>query len=371
MNVLVLFSHIGHTTIAYDLTERLATTTDATVTAVSFYDHSRESIEVPIDEAVSVVALGARSRLDPRAIARLRALLTSGRYDILHTHHNFVGSVGRLLSPRELAIVDTEHADHREHYTLVQNLVNAPTLPRADRVVSNSKQTQRSFYPLERWLLREEQLAVIYNGIDIERIDRILTESTNPYAIDGGRITTVGRLIETKDHATLLRAFAALETRYPDLRLTVVGDGPLRGRLESLAESLSIADHVEFTGTIGREDVYRVLAASDAFALSSRSEGFCVAAVEAMACGLPVVASDIPVLHEVIGSAGEFASVGDPEAFADRLDGLLEDDERRDRTAERLRTRARTRFPLDRTVSEYYALYERLMAGRRAAAASA
>ncbi|WP_211330608.1 glycosyltransferase [Halalkalicoccus subterraneus] len=370
MHVLALFSHIGHTTIAYDLTERLATATDATVTAVSVFDRSRESIDVPIDDAVTVVALGARSRVDPRAVACLRVLLASGRYDVLHTHHNFVGSLGRLLAPRDLAIVDTEHADHRAHYSLAQNLVNAPTLPRADRVVANSEQTLRSFYRAERWLLRDERLRVIYNGIDTDRIDRALVTSATPFAIDGRRIVTVGRLIGTKDQATLLRAFAALSARQPDVRLTIVGDGPLRTRLEALAADLSISERVEFTGTIEREAVYRMLAASDVFTLPSRSEGFCVAAVEAMACGLPVVASDIPVLHEVIGPVGTFAPVGDAAAFADRLNSLLVDDDARRTAATRLRTRARTRFPLERTVEEYYALYEQLLAERRAAAAS-
>lgn len=360
--VLVLLQHIGHTTISYEITARLATKPDLDVTVISYRDRSVEEIEVELSDDLSVITLGRRSRFDRRALRRLYSILHSGEYDLLHTHHNFIGSVGRAFAPRDMVVVDTQHANHRDHYSLPQNLVNAPTFPLADCVVANSEATRRSFYAVERALLFGTDVRVIYNGVDVDRIDRVL-DGDNPFEMDHRRVTTVGRMIETKNQGTLIRAFDAIADRVPDAHLTLVGDGPARERLESLVTRLGRTDRIEFTGTVDREDVYRILDASELFVLPSRSEGFCVAGVEAMACGLPVVVSDIDVLHEIVGDAGAFADPDDPTTFAARMRSLLTDEEKRRRSARRARGRARTEFPLDRTVDEYHRLYTSL-AGR-------
>lgn len=359
--VLAVLAHVSATTFSAELSEALAAIDDLEVTIVSYYDASSAETAMAPDTAVDLVPLGASSRFDPTAIRRLRWALRTRSYDVVHTHHNFVGSLARLLAPRGTPIVDTEHADHEHHYSLPQVLVNAATLPRATRVVANSERTLESLSRIERLGRDDDRFAVIYNGIDTDRIDRVLAESTNPYAIDGRRIATVGRLSETKNQATLLRAFGAIADDAPGTRLTIVGDGPLREDLESLAGSLGVRDRVEFTGFVDREDVYRILAASDLYVQPSLSEGFCVALVEAMACGLPAVVSDLPVLHEVAGDAGVFVPPTAVEAFADRTLGLLADDGRRAEIGRRAAERARREFPIEETARAYAELYADLL----------
>lgn len=359
--VLAVLTHVSATTFSSELAEALAAIDDLEVTIVSYYDASVAETAMAPDSAVELVPLGASSRFDPSAIRHLRWVLQRRPYDVLHTHHNFVGSLARLLAPRGTPIVDTEHADHEHHYSLPQVLVNAATLPRADRVVANSERTLASLYRIERVGLADDQCSVIYNGIDTDRIDRVLAGSTTPYAIDGRRIATVGRLSETKNQATLVRAFAAVADEAPDVRLTIVGDGPLREDLEALASSLGVRDRVEFTGFVDREDVYRLLAASDVYVQPSLSEGFCVALVEAMACELPVVVSDLPVLHEVVGDAGDFVPPTDADAFAAQLARLLADDRRRLEAGRRAAERARSEFPIERTARAYRELYAALL----------
>lgn len=361
VRVLAVLTHVKPTTFSYELSEALAATDGIEVTIVSYYDAAVEGTAMAPDSAVEFVPLNADSRFDPAAIRHLRWILRTRSYDVLHTHHNFVGSLARLLAPRGTTIVDTEHADHERHYSLPQVLVNAATLPRADRVVANSRRTLESLYRFERLGLDDERFAVIYNGIDVDRIDRVLAEPGNPYGIDGTRITTIGRLSETKNQSTLLRAFASVAEEHPESRLTIVGDGPLREDLESLAGSLGVRERVEFTGFVDREEVYRILAASDLYVQPSHSEGFCVALVEAMACNLPVVVSDIPVLHEVVDEAGSYAAPTEPAAFADRLRRLLADDDLRAAFADRASDRARTEFPLERTADAYAELYRALL----------
>ncbi|WP_255167311.1 glycosyltransferase [Natrononativus amylolyticus] len=359
--VLFVLAVIRHTTYAYELAERIDERTPVDVTVVSYEDRSVDDLEVQIPDGLEVVTLGARSRFDPRAIRRLRELLSDPRFDLIHTHHNFVGSLARALAPRGKPLVDTQHADHRGHYSLVQNVVNAATLPRADRIVVNSAATGRSFYPLERRLLSADRVGVIYNGIDLGRLDAALADGGDGVSGRNGdrRVVAVGRMIGTKNFETLIRAVATLED--PSVHLTLVGDGPRRAALESLAADLGVADRTTFTGTVPREAVYRTVAASDLFVLPSRSEGFCVAAVEAMACGVPVVVSDIPVLREVVGDAGSYADPDDPAAFADRMRDLLENDDARLDAGRRARRRARARFSLDRAADLHARLYRRLL----------
>lgn len=371
MRVAVLLTHIGHTTISYELAERTGRDTDIDVTVICYEIGSLEEVEVPVDtDAVDIVTLGAESRFDPRAIRRLRNLLASGEFDLLHTHHNFVGSLGRALAPRDLPIVDTEHADHRLHYSLLQNAVNDATLWRADRVVANSQATLDSFYPHERLLVPAWKRRVIYNGVDLEAIDAARAGEGNEgvdetdWETDGPQVVTVGRLIEAKNHSTLIEAFDDVRDSVPDAELLIVGDGPQRESLERLVAARRLGEHVRFTGTVPRREVYRILDASDAFALPSRSEGFCVALVEAMACGLAPVVSDIPVLHEVAGEAAAFADPERPARFAMQLRRLLSDSEARETLGEAAEERARTEFPLDRAVERYAELYETLVRAR-------
>jgi L-malate glycosyltransferase len=362
VHVLVVLSHVRETTFSYELSERLAALDELEVTIVSYFDRTLEEAATVADGSAEIVPLGATSRFDPAAIRGLRWHLANAEYDLLHTHHNLVGSLARALAPRGTTIVDTEHADHKRHYSPAQVLVNAPTLPRADRIVANSEQTLRSLYWFERLPPSPERFDVIYNGVDLTRLDAALEAPREHLDPTDRRITSVGRFSETKNHATLLRAFAHLRADVPDVQLTLVGDGPLREALESLARSLGVRDAVEFTGFVDREAVYRTLATSELYVHPATSEGFCMAVVEAMACRVPVVVGDLEVFHEVVGDAGRFVAPTDPLAFADRMRGLLEDDERRASLADRGFDRARREFPLEKTVEAYASLYASVLA---------
>jgi len=141
----------------------------------------------------------------------------------------------------------------------------------------------------------------------------------------------------------------------------IAGSGPLLDELKVKTTKLQINDIIHFTGYLPeREHVYKLLHESDFFILPSIYEGFCVAAVEAMAAELPVLASDIDVLHEVVGETGVFADPDDPTEFADALIALAEDPERCERLGKEAKERALSTFSLDRTAHEYYNIYKEL-----------
>jgi len=153
-------------------------------------------------------------------------------------------------------------------------------------------------------------------------------------------------------------------------KIVMVGDGPERSRVEALALEAGIAEHVEILGEL--DDVRGLLSVADAFLLPSAQESFGLAALEAMACGVPVVASRVGGLPEVItdGLTGYLRDPDDHEGMAAAVLDLLDDPSLRQRVAHLARASVVDRFDEDRVVPMYEALYERLLtvpaAGSRA-----
>ena len=139
-------------------------------------------------------------------------------------------------------------------------------------------------------------------------------------------IVAVGRLVRRKDYPTLLKAVRSLNR--DDVDLILLGDGPERENLEALATSLGIGDKVHLKGFVSDETKYQILSNSDLFTLISLHEGFGVVYLEAMYCGLPVIAADQGGQTDLLqhGKTGSLVPIGDERAIADSLRGLLEDD---------------------------------------------
>ena len=156
----------------------------------------------------------------------------------------------------------------------------------------------------------------------------------------GPVLTIVARLVEGKGHEHLPFVVVSLVERYPHLRLLVVGEGPLRQDIEESFRETGVADHVTMLGN--RSDIPEILAITDLFILPSRGEGFGLAVLEAMASGVPVVAFDIPSLHDffVDGEYGRLTEVGSAEALADAAALILGDAEAYDRMAQAARRAA-------------------------------
>ena len=172
-------------------------------------------------------------------------------------------------------------------------------------------------------------LLSVPNGIRLERFrpaddvarQSLVAELGLP---TGSRIIgTVGRLQPVKDHALLLRAFAKVRVQVPEAALVIVGDGPLRAALEAQAEQAGLSDAVRFMGD--RHDVPRLLTGMEVFALTSTSEGYSVALLEACASSLPIVATDVGGNREIVrhGINGRLVPSGDTAAIATALIALL------------------------------------------------
>jgi glycosyltransferase involved in cell wall biosynthesis len=206
---------------------------------------------------------------------------------------------------------------------------------------------------------------VVPNGIDLDRFrdprDTGLVRQSLGIPLDAPVIGTVGRVSEVKRQDLLIRAFRLVLSRVPDAQLLLVGDGPWMGELRELTADLGLDDRVHFAGYQPRPEPY--LQAMDVFALSSRSEGMPLAVLEAWAAGLPVVATRVGGLPELIddGRTGVLVDFGDEHALAGALCDLIADPEFSRRLGEAGRNRVESLFSLRRMADEYQRHYVELL----------
>ena len=177
------------------------------------------------------------------------------------------------------------------------------------------------------WGIRQEKIVLIYNGLDISKIQVKAKEGSIKAPAHGiKRVVSVGRLSEEKQFSVLLKAIRNVcQKNQQSVELYIVGDGPLRAELEKSAEELGITKQVQFFGW--QDNPYIYIVSADVFVLSSRFEGFGIVLVEALALGIPIVSTDCPSgPREILddGQYGKLVPVGDSEAMAEAIIDTLE-----------------------------------------------
>lgn len=311
---------------------------------------------------------------DVRALRRLVALIRAEQPQIVHTHTSKAGILGRIAArmARVPVVIHTPHGHvfHGYYGPLRSQLfrwIEWACAPLADRLIALTEQERQDH--LRRGIGRPERFVVIPSGVDFAPIDaartqRRATRAALGIAPDAPVIGCVARLVPIKDHATLLAAFQRVAAAVPRAVLLLVGDGPLRGDLEARATALGIGDRVRFLGL--RTDVPRLLAAMDLFALASLNEGMGRVLVEAMAMGLPVVATRVAGIVDVVrdGESGLLVPPQDPEGMAAAIVALLRDPGLRRQMGEAGRRGVVPGYSVETMVARLRALYRETLAER-------
>jgi sugar transferase (PEP-CTERM/EpsH1 system associated) len=278
---------------------------------------------------VRVDACGKRRGLDLRALRRARALIRQSPGAVIHTH-NAMAHYYAVLATLGLPVkcrINTRHGMGGRTRSGRQEWLYRQSLRFTDYAVAVCEAARQRF--AADGMRPRRALLAVPNGIRLERFrpaddvarQALVAELGLP---PGSRIIgTVGRLQPVKDHALLLRAFAKVRMQVPEAALAIVGDGPLRAALEAQAEQAGLSDAVRFLGD--RHDVPRLLTGMEVFALSSASEGYSVALLEACASSLPIVATDVGGNREIVrhGINGRLVPSGDTAAIATALIALL------------------------------------------------
>lgn len=287
-------------------------------------------------------------------VLRLARRFSHWHADVIHTHddraHLYGTLAGRLARiPR---LIHTRHG-RSPHLTRRQKLLVGAASRWIDHFVCVSEDIAGLSVQSG---VRADRVRSICNGIDVQRF---AYHGPQP----GGPAVLVARLSPEKDIETLLRAVALVVRQDPDFRLEIAGDGPCMPSLRQSAASLGLDEYVRFLGQV--RDVPALLARAGMFVLSSLSEGISLTLLEAMASGLPIVATRVGGNPEVVrdGETGLLVPPENPDALAKTLLRLRGDRDTCVRFGAAGRRRIEARFDIRRMVAEYELLYLRLNAG--------
>jgi sugar transferase (PEP-CTERM/EpsH1 system associated) len=318
--------------------------------------------------SVEVFAIGKKPGHDIRAFVRLIGLLRRLRPVVVHSRN--WATFDAILAARLARVPVVIHGEHGRDATdpegrhPLRNRVRRAVCPLVSRFVTVS-------HDLREWLVKgvgipAHKVTTIHNGVDGTRfggISRVDARAALGMEVDEVVVGTVGRLDPVKDQAGLVRAFARLASAHPAAVLAIAGGGPCRKELTEVIADLGLPRRVRLLGE--RSDIPVVLSAMDIFVLPSIAEGISNTVLEAMATGLPIVATSVGGNPELVeeGFNGRLVPPRNPDALAAAIGSYLDDAHLRDLHGKASQQRALDDFALDRMCSAYLHLYSGLLRG--------
>jgi glycosyltransferase involved in cell wall biosynthesis len=315
---------------------------------------------------IEVIPLALHKRELPLAALRLRRLLRSGRFRLLHTflfHANLVGRLAAagtgvpVVSSIRVAEVD------RPFRVTLDRLTNG--LVAAETCVSEAVRQ----WSIERGL-PAHKLFTIPNGVDcsIYGLDRGMFREVVDLEPEAKIALFIGRLHRQKGPDILVDVAGILQRRWPDLHFVLAGDGPMASKLWRMAKKKGVSERFHVLGDC--DDVSQVLDDADLLVLPSRWEGMPNAILEAMASRVPVVATDVGGCGELVenGKTGFLVPPRDPGAVAEAIDKVLSGPRQAKAMAQSARERVEKEFTFERMVEANEELYERILANREVGA---
>jgi L-malate glycosyltransferase len=287
------------------------------------------------------------------------------RLDLLHAHYAVPHATSAWIAKEMLGrdgfrIVTTLHGTD---ITLVgqdpsYRSITQFSIQRSDGLTAVSDYLRQE--TIERFGVASDRIVTIPNFVDLDKYSRGAYPCHRSKFAPGGEkiVTHISNFRAVKRVEDVVHVFAGLAARMP-ARLLLVGDGPERGRVQQLSDSCGMADRVLFLGK--QASVAELLSCTDLFLLPSESEAFGLVALEAMACGVPVVATNVGGLPEVVehGVSGYLAPVGDVDAMVEAGSALLEPE--RWSAASHAARGAAERFSTDKVIPRYEAYYQEIL----------
>ena len=318
---------------------------------------------------VAVHVLDKSQGFDPLLVWRLARLFRRVGTDVVHCH-NMGPLVYGALSSRPGGASGLVYTAHGMKTSAETKPAMFEKLGLIDDFVTVSDDAHR--IAIKTAGVRPDRVFTVINGVDVDLFDRVARAEASVIAqrresigvrADAKVFGIVARLSPAKDHATLLLAFAPVAAEFRDARLVLVGDGELRANLESRAADLGLTDQIVFLGS--RHDVPELLSVFDCFVLSSYTEGLAVTLLEAMAAGLPVVATNVGGNAEVVkdGHTGVIVPSRDADSLSRAMRWVLEHGDEALGMGRRGRDRVAELFSIEAMVRNYRERYDRI-AGR-------
>jgi glycosyltransferase involved in cell wall biosynthesis len=315
---------------------------------------------------IPVTVIGKHLRLDPIALPRLVRFLKAGSFDVVQTWifaANTYGRVAAWLAGVPVVVVAEMAVDLWKGR--LERAIDRRLATWCDRLVGNSHAVVDFYRQLG---VPEDRLAMIYSGVEDEpppAVDRRAVRAEFGFEPEAPLVLFAGRLAEQKRVGDLLKALDLLQHVQPEVGTLIAGDGPLRDHLEETAHGYHLDGRVRFLGH--REDIPRLLAASDMLVLSSAYEGLPNVVLEAMQFAKPVVATAAPGTTEVVvdGETGFLVPIGDVTGLTRSIRDLVRDPALARRLGAAGRARAAAHFGADAMIARFAELYEQLARSKK------
>jgi glycosyltransferase involved in cell wall biosynthesis len=313
--------------------------------------------------AENIIELPLRNSLDLKSALKLAQLVRRNQIDIIHAHlardYPLAAFAARRASGAQLILT--------RHVLFPLSRVHKVLLRRVKRVIAVSQAVADGLIAQD--IFERNKIVLIHNGVDFDRFAQTTENDSAEWQKIGARLCvgTIGELAPIKGQESFLRAAAIVSSRRDDVDFVIAGEdksrtGENRRLLERTIDELNLRRRVRIDGWA--DDVVELLRTFDVFVSASHSESFGIAMVEAMASGVPVVATITAGAREIIDEdkTGLLVPIGDEEALADAICKLLDDPQRRARLADDARRMVSERFSLDRMVARTEQVYQDVLA---------
>ncbi len=308
-----------------------------------------------------------RGKMDPRTIIDLVKIIKRDGIDILHCHGYGAPTFGRIAGfLTNTPVIVHEHMidDNIPGYQRLADWFLSPFTAKGI-AISDAVKT----FMVNKRAIPKRKMEIIYNSIPNKYFQNTSPETkfstASKYKISTKQpvIGIVGRLDPVKGHTDFLNAAKIILSEKPDVQFLIIGDGEIRAQLEEEAKSLLIENNIKFLGHI--QDVHEIVSLIDILAICSHQEGFSLAAIEAMALGKPVVATEVGGLPEVVDNdiTGILVGSHNPAKLAEALLKLLNDKQLVIRLGENGKNKCKEFFSLSGTVNSLTKIYRSVYKG--------
>lgn len=296
------------------------------------------------DAGVNIISLEVKSNYNPRIVFSLVNAIKG--FDVIHVHlFPALYQVALANTFVHKRLIYTEHSttNKRRNKIVFRNLERI-VYEKYSSIVSVSNDVQKS---LMRWLnIRDHRFSVIRNGIDLKSYN--IPPKKGDYPVN---LLMISRFVPAKDQETVIRAMRWIDKK---VHVVFVGDGETKQLCEELARKIGVAERCHFVGS--QSNIPHYISKADVGILSSHWEGLPISSLEMMAGGLPVIASDVEGLRQVIGGAGVLFKERDDQELADIVNRMVIDGNYRESVTLCCQKRA-SKYDVKETVRKYLKLY--------------
>lgn len=292
------------------------------VIVVSFYEFHSPITERMKSKNIQIVYLNKKRGLDFSIISKLRALCQKERPNAIHTHRYVLPYVFLATIGLNIKIVHTVHNVAEKEVPLKQQKLQY-LLFRNKRIIPVAITPLVKESIEKRYKIEKRKIPMVFNGIDLNNYYQKADYSLH----NQGVILHVGRFTDQKNHRVLIKAFRKVIMQHPDCILKLIGDGELLDDIKKLCKEYSIQDNVIFMGL--RDDISKQMVDSDIFVLPSNYEGMPITLIEAMATGLPIIATAVGGVPDMLTSMNGVLIENKCDDLAKAIELLLNSKEKR------------------------------------------